>query len=520
MMAGIISKILALLVVFSCGIMSCVKNEPAVEDNAVLMLQLHPAIQSNDTIFLKWNKVNSLKLKQYIILKSWNSSGWSLAATATTELAGYTDREILPHTEIRYKIVAELTNGDTIESNIQHIQTDSVKVVLQPLKASGDSVQLEWTANYQSYLFGTYHLYRKTENGPWNQLSRVGNPSNRLFTDKNIPFTTSIAYQVVFRYQYQPLEVKSNEQYYTRKEIKLADIKAFDVRYDASEGIIYFFSNAGDIQIFDIKADKVTHSTSAGAPIGYCDLGIYNGGKELFVPVSTGKIIIYDALSLTKKDELQIGAGIKPGFLFYNNGLIFVNTDAWMNKPLRVFSRAGKTLIEQGGFWNDRMIKMIPGSNTEMIELAMSPSGLGASYYSFNDAGSIIVEQKDVPINPYAVHGKIFEMFTDNSKRFITNIAGNIFGKNFQQEGQLQNINRRYWTYCFDNAAKEIFAGSEEKTVEVFSSNSFQHLRTIPTQYYPFKIFRNGNGFISVGTLYKRSESYYEVPEKLFIEFL
>ncbi|MGE9312268.1 hypothetical protein ACLOAU_11500 [Niabella sp. CJ426] len=519
-MAGLTNKLMIFIVVVALGITGCEKKDSPIEDHSKLSVQLNPVTQSNDTIFLNWSKVNSPGLKQYIIFKSDNGLQWSQTATTSANFTNYADREIVPHTSLQYKIVAELSNGDTLESNIRPIKTDSLTITLQPLKTNGDSVQLKWSANYKSFLFGTYYLYRKEEKGDWIRLTRIGDPNKTVFTDKNIPFTTNVTYQATFQFQYAPLEVRSNEQHYVRKEIKLADIKAFDVKYNSNEGLIYFFSNTGEIQIFDINADRVTHSTNTGVPIGYCDMGIYNGNKELYVPVSTGKLFIYDALTLAKKDEIQVGAGVKPGFLFYNNGLLFVNTDAWMNKPLRVFSRSGKNLVEQGGFWNDRMIKKIPGSNTEMIELAMSPSGLGISYYSFNEAGQITQEQKDLEINAYAVHGKIFEMFTDNSKRFITNITGNIFGKNLQQQGQLQNINRKFWTYCFDQQTNEIFGGSDEKTIEVFSSSSFQHLRTIATKYYPFRIFKSSTGLISVGTLYKRSDSYYEIPEKLFIEFL
>lgn len=506
-------------------LLGCVKKEAPISISSS-SISLMPVRQSTDSVFLQWNAQTAPSFRHYIVLRSWNGAAWSYIATNSgSSNTTFTDIQIMPDWDLRYKVVAEFSNGDTVESNIQPIKTDPLKIDLDPLQITNDSIILNWHTNYTKYAPGQYFVFRKVENMEKTERARIYDIGKTTYTDKDIPYTTNITYEVVFKPQYNSSEVKSVERTYQRKEIKMADIKAFDVLYDAEKKLIYFFNSTGEIKIFDIAADKITHSVNAGVvmvttgpAIGYSDLATFNNEKELYVPTADGRIIIYDALTLAMKSQIQVGNGISTHSVFFNNGLIFADTDAWMNNPLRVFSRTGRNLVEQGGFWNSRMIKKIPGSNTEMVEVAMYPSGLALSYYSFNSSGKILTQLKDVEMNSYDAHGKIFEMLGSNG-RFITSEAGNIFSKDLLQVGQLQNINKKFGSYAVDNTSNEIYAGTNEKTIEVYSLSNYQHLRTIHTKYYPFKVFKTGNQIISTGTLYKR-DSNFDIPEKLFIELL
>ncbi|MBO9620936.1 MAG: hypothetical protein J7539_18085 [Niabella sp.] len=492
------------------------KNHLDLKDYPFQMSQVH---QTNDSVMVQWNKTTIPSFKNYLVLKSWNNAEWFiLAGFENRDATKFIDDQIAPKTNYYYKVRIVLTNGDTLTSNIQSVKTDSVKLQLFPPEKTAEGVQLRWTSNYLKYIFGRYVIYRKIENQEKAVIGYNNNLENRNYTDISVPYTTNLSYEIALQRQYSTDEARSNEQLYVRKEIKMADTKAYDVQFNANMKAIYFFNSNGNILLFDLDADKITASVNLGTNIGYADFGVYKNSNELYVPTNDGRIVICNAATLAKTDEIQVGASMQTRSVVYNKGLLFASTNAWMNDPLRVYSRAGKNLLSQSGFWYSRRIKIIPGSETELIEVAIEPSGLGLSYMSFDQAGKPVKMIKDVLTDSYSQHGKIFEMFPDGEK-FISGEAGNIFNKNLQPEGRLQEINKRFGAFYIDGSSNEIYAVTADRGIEVFSLSTYQHLRTINTTYYPFKVFKSEGHLVVVGTLNKRDNIYMDA-EKLFIEIL
>ena len=58
-----------------------------------------------------------------------------------------------------------------------------------------------------------------------------------------------------------------------------------------------------------------------------------------------------------------------------------------------------------------------------------------------------------------------------------------------------------------------------DKSIEVFSMTTYQHIRSINTTCYPYKIFKSDNKIICIGTYHKRDHNY-QIPDNLFIEFI
>lgn len=514
MNSNLVKKILILFITI-LFIVGCKKDKPEIKD--LFSITLNPVKQSGDTLFLEWNSVNTPFFKSYLIYRATGLIGSTpYVIPPDKNHTKFTDIDIAPKQEISYRVAALLTTGDTIFSNTQFVKTDSLMVDLLPLTTYNDSVKLNWSVNYK-HQPGVVTLTRKAE-GRETELIKLHNLAITTYTDKNIPYTTEISYKITAEVIYDPKKSESNTQSYIRKDIRFSNVKAFNILFDQGNKLIYFLGKEGDIQIFDLTADKITASINSGVQIGYSDLGIYNNSNELYVPRNDGWIFVYDATTLVKKDQILVGAGIKPGFVVYNNGMLFVNTDAWMNNPLRVYSRPGRNLLSQGGFWNDRRIKVIPGSNSELIEVSMSPSGLPVSYYAFDQSGKPVTEKRNILMNSYIAHGKIFEMFPSGEK-FITGEDGNILNKNLELVSKLQNINKKFNSYYFDVSANEILAGTADKSIEIFSMSTNQHIRSINTTYYPYKIFKSDNKILVIGAYYKRDNNY-DIPEKLFIEII
>lgn len=481
--------------------------------------QLNQIRQTNDSLVVEWNKTTVPRFKNYLLMKSWNNADWfDLAILADRNTTKFIDDQIVPNANYYYKIKVVLTNGDTLISNMQSVKTDSIRLQLFPPEKVAEGVQLRWVSNYVKYILGRYVIYRKVEDQEKVAIGYNSNLENRSYTDITIPYTTKLSYEIALQLQYSTNDVYSNEQLYVRKEIKMADTKAFDIQFDANKKAIYFFNSDGNVLLFDLNADKITASVNVGAGIGYADFGIYKSNVELYVPTDDGRIVIYNAATLVKTDEIQVGASLQINSVVCNNGMLFASTSAWMNNPLRVYSRTGKNLLSQGGYWYSRRIKIIPGSATELIEVAMEPSGLGLSYMSFDQAGNPVKMIKDVLTDAYGQHGKIFEMLPGGEK-FISGEAGNIFNKDLRPEGRLQAINKNFGAFYIDGSSNEIYAVTSDRSVEVFSLSTYQHLRTISTTYYPFKVFKSDGKLVVVGTLYKRDNVYMDA-EKLFIEIL
>lgn len=397
----------------------------------------------------------------------------------------------------------------------------SDKVVLEPIKVTGNIATLNWSVLNNDSL-QSYFIYRTTDSTSAQQIAayykRVDKGTNKLID--TLPMAPYVQYYVVAQmsststYPYYNNNVKqSNKQAYARTDIDFLSFTPMDVLYDKDNHQLYAYSSAGDIAIYNMQSKKFIKKITTNATIGYCDLGIYNGKTELYVPRNDGWLFIYDATTLTQIDQINIGTSITS--TVYNSGVLFISTSSY-NNNFATYSRATKALITQTGYYSSNNVRMkkIPNTNTEFLGI----DGSSQVYdYIFDNNGKYL-SQKSNSIYPNMGYNSssLLEIFPDGSN-FITSNTGIIIGRDLKYVSTLPHGNISYMSFCFDISARLIYAGCSIKTIQAYSMDNYQLVKTINTQGYPTKIFYDNGAIISVSST-SSSSSYYYPTGYAFIE--
>jgi hypothetical protein len=400
------------------------------------------------------------------------------------------------------------------KDNVQQVpgsttpQSFKDKIVLNDLDIMQDSVVLTWTkldtANFQMYV-----IWRKDD--PMDigvQIGTVFDKRTTRFTDKTVPYTPFVEYEIRGVLG-SGNSIYSNKVTYTRSGIKLINTSPFDVLFSKQERLLYFFEKNGDITQYSLQTGQVVKKISTAATIGYCDFGTYNNRKELYVPRNDGWVFVYDAITLEKIDQLNVG--LNSSCVVFNNNTLFVSTSTRFYRPLKVYNRATKTLLSETGDFELTRFKLIPGSNTELLEITINVGPVDQDYYTFSPAGSAISHLNDMYHGDYPLDHKIFEIFPSGNK-YITSSSGTIYNKGMNFEASLPKGNLQFTTFDFDVANNHIYAGTTTRTVEVYTADNYTKVKSIPTKAYPFKLFKDGTGFICVSSTTAPSSNYYQTP--------
>ncbi|TDH28709.1 hypothetical protein EXU57_01130 [Segetibacter sp. 3557_3] len=194
------------------------------------------------------------------------------------------------------------------------------KIVLHDPQASADSVVLTWS-KLDTAAFRQYVVWRKED--PTDAGAQIGAIYDRTinkFTDKNVPYTPYVEYEIR-GVLLSGAVISSNKVIYTRSEIKLINSTPFDVIFSPQDRLLYLFDKNGDITQYSLQSSQIVKKISTGAVIGYSDLGTYNNKKELYVPRNDGWIFVYDAITLDKIDQINVGLN-STCVVFNNNTLL------------------------------------------------------------------------------------------------------------------------------------------------------------------------------------------------------
>jgi hypothetical protein len=186
----------------------------------------------------------------------------------------------------------------------------------------------------------------------------------------------------------------SNSITYERPDLKVFNFSDIDVLPDLTNNRFYFIEKSvGKISIFNYESLEVEKSISVDAKIGYSSIGVYNNVSELYVPRSDGWVFVYNAETLEKIDQIDIG---RPSSCVVNdNGNLFVSTSAWTNQPLKVFNRATKKQVSEDGDFEDTRIRIIPNTNSEIIDVTINIGPTDLDYYKFDSDGNFILRKND-----------------------------------------------------------------------------------------------------------------------------
>lgn len=403
--------------------------------------------------------------------------------------------------------------------------TDSI--TLNELQLQGDSIaNLTWSA-LNNPDFVEYRVIRKED--PAAPTTPEATFSIRAqfigrHRDAAMPYTGYVQYQVVGVLA-SGRTIESNIVTHRRPGVQSVEAYTFDVQYDSQSRNLFFFDKRGNIRQFSVASGQ-TKEVQVGQAIGYCGLGFYQGRLELYVPCQDGRILIYDAATLTKLDELDTRMGALTDVAANNNQLFVSGTYSSFGSPLKAFDRATKAVVSQGDWRAERdtRLKKIPGTTTSLISLTLSSIPTDQVLFQFSPAGSLVYSQNDLYHNDYPLDARLFE-FLPTGDRYVTGSQGAVYSRNMTYLASLPRSGSREFTcFGFDAQAQTLYAGTTGRAMEVFSLTDYRRLRTQKTRRYLYKLFKDGNqGFISVSTPirpdnYQYGSTYY--PAKMVIEHL
>lgn len=407
-------------------------------------------------------------------------------------------------------------------------QNDSYpnQIILKDLSISGDSIKLSWS-KLDTLKFAGYLIIRKDSKDVIidptsyniNQylVAKIHDPSITSYTDTNIPITPYLEYQIIgllsnnYDYNY----IFSNSKVYERPSIKAFDFNVLEIIPDLpNDRLIIIEKNQGKISILDYESLAVVKSVTTNATIGYCSIGNNGNTKELYVPRSDGWVFVYNAETLEKIDQIDMG---HPSSCVVNkNGKLFISTDRW-TKPLKVFDRTSKQKISESGDHGGARLRIIPNTNAEIIEVSINISPTDLDYFKFDVNGNFVLHKNDRYHGDYPLNADIFQFFPDG-KKFITASEGAIYDIDLNYINRLPKGDLRFSDYAFDSNSSIIYcASSNSKKIVSYSNLSFNKIKEYKTQGYPFKIFRKDDTLICVSKTTTNSE-YSSSSYKLIIE--
>lgn len=371
------------------------------------------------------------------------------------------------------------------------------KIVLNDVKVVGDSIQISWSL-LDTSAFISYTVLRKDHgNAQMAMVKLLYKKDQTAVTDNAVPYSPLVEYQIEGRLTSGKV-ISSNVVSYSRPEIKMLELNAFDIQLNSDDQTLYFFEKSGRISIYSLSQNAIIKSVNTSATIGYCDFGTYNGRKELYVPRNDGWVFIYDAVTLEKISQVSTGLSNSCVVFFRNN--LYVSTSAWTNRPLKVYNRENGNKVSETGDFDLTRFKYVPNSNFELLEITLNIGPVDQDYYRFTTNGALISHLEDRYHGDYPLDAGIFEFFPDGSK-YITSSYGSIYKKDMTYETSLPRGNLLFTTFAVSQTDKLIYAGTQVKTIEVYSIADYQHKKTIGTKAYPFKVFDLGNQIISVSSI-------------------
>ncbi|WP_426667516.1 hypothetical protein ACPPVU_15950 [Mucilaginibacter sp. McL0603] len=370
------------------------------------------------------------------------------------------------------------------------------KIVLNDPQVTGDSLKISWSM-LDTAVFANYTLLRKDySDGQMNSIKQLYQKNQTFVYDNAVPYSPTVQYQVVGSLA-SGQTISSNVISYSRPNIQLLNVSPFDIIYSDNDQVLYFFEKSGKISIYSIAQNTIIKSVNTMATIGYCDLGTYNGRKELYVPRNDGWVFIYDATTLEKID--QISTGLSNSCVVFNNNNLYVSTAAWTMRPLKVYSRINGTKISENGDFELTRFKHVPNTDFDLLEITINIGPTDQDYYHFSTSGVFLSHTNDLYHGDYPLDASIFEFFPDGSK-YITSSSGAIYNKDMTYQISLPRGNLSFTTFVLNQTEKLIYAGCQTKNIEVYSMTDYNHVRTISTKAYPYKIFDMGNQLLCISS--------------------
>jgi hypothetical protein len=278
-----------------------------------------------------------------------------------------------------------------------------------------------------------------------------------------------------------------------------------------------YVTEQNKITLVDYSTGRIMLSKDFPVSIGFCSLGDFNGSNELYVPINDGWLQILDAATLQLKDKIYV-AGYGVGSVVAVNGKLYVSssdmTAGLYANCIKVYDRATKNVMGRTGYWDRTRLLPLEGTAVEMIDLTINLIPISLGYYQFSPDGVPLMKKEDPYHGDYAMDADIVRSFPDGSK-LITSSSGTIFNKSLTFDRYVKQYGS-YSDFAFNSDGSIIYAAyGSQKKIDVVTYPATTTIKSYSTNFYPYKIFRDGNTLICVGKTYINQQMNYLLVEKV-----
>ena len=232
---------------------------------------------------------------------------------------------------------------------------------------------------------------------------------------------------------------------------------------------------------------------------------------ELYVPREDGWVYIYNAESFELLDRIDTGRASSS--VIFNQNKLFLSTDAWTSRPLKVYDRTTGDILEETGDFDLTRLRQVPGSNTEIFEITLNIGPVDQDLYRFDNNGELIEHLDDRYHGDFDLDANIFSFFPQ-SDRFITGRQGAIYSKDMIYQSRLPQGYLQFSSFSFNIDKNLIYAGcSNEKSVQKFDMNELSREGFLETNSYPQFIFKKDQRLLIIGRSSNTNQANYVYEE-------
>lgn len=378
------------------------------------------------------------------------------------------------------------------------------KVELNDPVPNGESIKLSWS-KLTNNLFHSYTVLRKDDaDDSFHEIQKIMDNGTIQMEDMEVPYSPEVSYQIIAHMK-NGIFISSNVVSFKRPSIETLNISPFDVIHSEADQLLYFFEKSGRISLYDLKTNKITKQIETNSTIGFADIESYQGKKELYVPRNDGWIFVYDAYTLEK--ITQITVGLESSCVVSNQNILYVSTSAWTRRPLKVYQRSDRRLIEETGDFDRTRFRKIPGTNTSLLEVTLNIGPTDQHFYEFDAKGTIQTNFSDRYHGDYPLDAHVFAFFPNGTK-YITGSEGAIYNMDLSYDKSLPRGNLLFTDFCFENDGGSVYAATTTKSIELYRTSDYSHVKSVKTKAYPYRMFNTRQGLIVVSTTKKNTDQY------------
>ncbi|PJJ61031.1 YncE family protein [Hymenobacter chitinivorans] len=385
----------------------------------------------------------------------------------------------------------------------------TTSIALQaPVLLNDSTAQLSWSAlnnpNFQEYRLKRWEVLNDPTAATFTVRPNSLSSPTVAYPDATLPYADDVQYQVVGVLT-SGQTIESNTVTLHRPGVHIARAPIYDVLFDEPSRTLYFVGNTGTISQYSLAFQQITKTIQVGQNINYGSLATFRGRRELYLPTQNGRVLIYDAATLTPLDELRVEPVPAPHGLtsvLASHDRLYISTGPYNGPTLRVYDRATKAPLpyQNNLDWYSQRLYPVPGtSDTELVGMAQYVFPMFHTYYSFSAGGAFLGTQQNVSQRNHQTDGRIFAFFPDG-QRYISGAYGDVYSKTTAYLSGLPRLPTTFTCYGPDAATQTLYAGTTDRRIYAFGLQApHPLLHTRKTRFYPFKILKDpAGGFITL----------------------